>query len=130
MARGGRASPEVQQAYSRAYALCQQVGETPQVFQALRGLCMFALTRGELTRGLDLAEQLLSLAQRWGDPAFELPARLVPGSTLWWQGEGVSARDHLEAGLRLYDPQQHRDHVVLYGLDSAVACGANLGVVL
>jgi predicted ATPase len=39
-------------------------------------------------------------------------------------------RPHLEAGLRLYDPQQHRDHVVLYGLDSGVACGANLGVVL
>ena len=49
MARGGRASPEVQQAYSRAYALCQQVGETPRVFQALRGLCLFAMTRGEHT---------------------------------------------------------------------------------
>ncbi|HLB78719.1 MAG TPA: adenylate/guanylate cyclase domain-containing protein, partial [Candidatus Dormibacteraeota bacterium] len=130
IARGGRASPEVQQVYSRAYALCQQVGETPQVFQALRGLCMFAWTRGEHARGLDLAEQLLSLAQRWGDPAFEVPARLALGSALWWQGEGVAARDHLEAGRRLYDPQQHRDHVVLYGLDSGVACSANLGLVL
>jgi predicted ATPase len=49
---------------------------------------------------------------------------------LWWQGEGVAARDHLEAGLRLYDPQQHRDHVVRYGVDTAVGCGANLGLVL
>jgi len=130
IARGGRASPDVQQAYSRAYALCQQVGETPQVFQALRGLYFFTVTRGEYARGLDLAEQLLSLAQRWGDPTFELPARLALGSLLWWQGEGVAARDHLEAGLRLYDPQQHRDHVVLYGLDSGVACGVYLGLVL
>jgi predicted ATPase len=130
IARGGRASPEVQQVYSRAYALCQQIGETPQVFQALRGLCMFALTRAEHARGRDLAEQLLSLAQGWRDPAFEAPARYLLGVTLWWQGEGVAARDHLEAGLRLYDPQQHRDHVVLYGLDSGVACGANLGLVL
>jgi predicted ATPase len=130
IARGGRAASDVQQAYSRAYALCQQVGEPPQVFQALRGLCMFALTRGELARGLDLAEELLSLAQRWGDPAFEVPAHFVLGIMLLWQGESVAARDHLEASLRLYDPQQHRDHVVLYGLDSQVAGGANLGVVL
>jgi len=105
-------------------------GETPQRFQALGGLCMFALTRAEHTRAQDLAEQLLSLAQRWRDPAFEVRARLVLGITLWWQGEGVAARDHLEAGLRLYDPQQYRDHVVLYGLDSGVACGAYLGLVL
>src|SRR5262249_26895719 len=130
VARGGRAAPEVQQAYSRAYALCQQVGETPQVFQALRGLCMFALTRAEHARGQDLAEQLLSLAQRWGDPAFELPARLVLGAVLLWQGEGVAARDHLEASLRLYDPQQHRDTAVLYGIEHGVGVGANLGLVL
>jgi len=36
--QGGRASPEVQQAYSRAYALCQQVGETPQRSRRC-GLC-------------------------------------------------------------------------------------------
>ena len=75
MARGGRASPEVQQAYSRAYALCQQVGETPQRFQALWGLCYVRADAGGAHAGRDLAEQLLSLAQRWRDPAFELPAR-------------------------------------------------------
>jgi len=120
----------VQQAYSRAYALCQQVGETPQVFQALGGLCLFALTRGEHTRARELAEQLLSLAQRWRDPAFEVRARLALGIALWWQGEGVAARGHLEASLRLYDPQQHRDTAVLYGVDSGVGGGANLGLVL
>jgi len=77
-----------------------------------------------------MAERLLSLAKRWRDPAFEVPARLLLGVILWWQGEGAAARDHLEAGLRLYDPRQHRDHVVLYGLDSGVAGGANLGLVL
>ena len=91
---------------------------------------MFALTRAEHARGQDLAEQLLSLAQRWRDPAFEVPAHFVLGIELWWQGECVAARDHLEAGLRLYDPQQHRNTAVLYGVDSEVVCGANLSVVL
>ena len=45
-------------------------------------------------------------------------------------GEPAAARRHLTQGITLYDPQQHRDHVVLYGLDSGVACSANLGLVL
>ena len=34
----GQASPDVLHAYARARALCQQVGEPPQLFQVLRGL--------------------------------------------------------------------------------------------
>jgi predicted ATPase len=39
----GYAAPEVLHAYARARALCQQVGETPQLFQVLRGLWIFYL---------------------------------------------------------------------------------------
>ena len=42
----------------------------------------------------------------------------------------MAARDHLEVGLRLYDPQQHRDHAVRYGADPGVVCGGYLGWVL
>jgi predicted ATPase len=41
MATKGFAAPEVEQAYARARVLCQQVGETPQLFPTLRGLCRF-----------------------------------------------------------------------------------------
>jgi len=34
----GMAAPEVEQTYARARALCEQVGETPQLFPTLRGL--------------------------------------------------------------------------------------------
>jgi predicted ATPase len=126
----GRGSPEAQQVYSRAYALCQQVGETPQQFQALWGVFYFALTQAEVPRARDLAEQLLRLAQRWHDPAFELQARWALGIALWFLDDFVAARAHLEAGLRLYEPQQHRGHAVLYGTDPGVACGVYLGWVL
>jgi class 3 adenylate cyclase/predicted ATPase len=126
----GRGAPEVQQVYRRAYALCQQVGETPQQFQALWGVFYFALIQAEMPRARDLAEQLLSLAQRWREPAFELQAHWALGAALWFLGDFVAARVHLEAGLRLYDPQQHRGHAVLYGTDPGVACGVYLGWVL
>jgi hypothetical protein len=46
----GRGSVEVQQVYRRADELCQQVGDTPQRFQALWGLFYFYLMRAEHLR--------------------------------------------------------------------------------
>jgi predicted ATPase len=65
----GYAAPEVGHAYARARELCQQVGETPRLFPVLRGLWNFYVIRMELRTGRELAEQLLSLAQRAQDPA-------------------------------------------------------------
>ena len=48
MATKGYAAPEVEHAYTRARELCQQVGETPQLFPVLWGLWLFYLVRGEL----------------------------------------------------------------------------------
>ena len=41
MATKGYAAPEVEHAYTRARELCQQVGETPQLFPVLWGLWVF-----------------------------------------------------------------------------------------
>jgi len=52
MATKGYATPEVEQTYARARALCQQVGEMPQLFPTLWGLWRFYEGRGALpTRG-------------------------------------------------------------------------------
>lgn len=59
----GRASPDAEQAFKRARELCQQLGETPQLFAVLAGLRMIAEARGELPKARELAEQLLSIAQ-------------------------------------------------------------------
>ncbi len=62
-------APEVGTAYTRARALCRQVGETPQLFPALRGLWEFYQIRGELETARELANELLTLAQRGHDSA-------------------------------------------------------------
>src|SRR4029450_3940043 len=43
----GLAAPDVEAAYQRARELCQQVGETPQLFPVLGGLVRFHIGRGE-----------------------------------------------------------------------------------
>jgi predicted ATPase len=70
----GYTAPEVEQTYARARALCHQVGETPQLFPALWGLCRFYRGRGALQSARGLGEQLLGLAQREVEPIYRLEA--------------------------------------------------------
>src|SRR5262249_53056139 len=120
----GYAAPEVLQAYARARELCQQVGETPRLFQVLRGLWNFYLIRMELQTTRELGEHLLTLAQHIGDPALLLEAHCALGCTVDYLGEFAAAQAHYAQGIALYDPQQHRSHAVRYGQDPGVVCRA------
>ncbi len=59
----GYGAPEVEQAYTRAQALCDRVEDTAQRVTSLLGLWGVRFTRGELTAGRELAQQCLALAQ-------------------------------------------------------------------
>src|SRR5262249_61511899 len=62
IATKGYAAPEVGKAYTRARELCQQIGDTPQLFPVLYGLAVFHIVRAELVTTRELGEQLLNLA--------------------------------------------------------------------
>ena len=116
----GYAAPEVGHTYARARELCQQVGETPQLFPVLRGLWNFYVIRMELRTGRELAEQLLSLAQRAQDPALLQQAHSALAGALVHLGEFSATQAHLQQGLALYDPQQHRALAFRLGYDLRV----------
>ncbi|MBI3301580.1 MAG: AAA family ATPase, partial [Deltaproteobacteria bacterium] len=122
IATKGYAAPEVGQAYTRARELCRQVGETPQLFPVLYGLWVFRLVRAELQTACELGEQLLSLATSQQDPALFVEAHQAMGLSLLCLGELAPARRHLEQGIALYDPTQHRSHAFFYGQDPGVVC--------
>ncbi len=118
----GFASLDTERAYARARELCQQVGETSQLFPVLYGLWRFYQNRAELQKTRALGEQLFSLAQRVQDPALLLEAHRVMGQTMFWLGEMAPARAHFEQGMALYDPEKHRSHAFVYGQDPGMAC--------
>jgi len=122
MATKGYAAPEVEYAYARARELCRQVGETPQLSQALWGLWYFYLVRAAFQTARELGEQLLNLAQRVQAPALLLLAHRVLGQTLAFLGEFSTAQVHLERGMTFYDLGQHRAFASLYGQDQGVIC--------
>jgi len=88
----------------------------------LRGLAAFYYVRAELPTARQLGEQLLRLVQRQQDQALLLEAHQELGGTLSNLGELTAALSHLEEGIRLYDPQKHHVHAVLYGQDPGVTC--------
>jgi predicted ATPase len=122
MAIKGLAAPEVEQTYARARALCHQVGDTPQLFPTLRGLCRFYQTRGMLLTARELGEQLYRLAQREITPTNRLEAHEALGSALFHLGEYATARIHLEQGVALIDPAVQRAQVLRYGEALGVRC--------
>jgi predicted ATPase len=130
MATKGPAAPEAQAAYARARVLGQQVGEPSQLFSVLRGLWQVHTARAELRTACELSKQLLSLAQAIQDPALLLEANHTLGAALYFLGECVPAREHLEQAFALYDPQQHRSLAALYGHDPGVVCLSRVSRVL
>ena len=116
------AAAEVGNVYKRARELCEQVGETPQLFPVLWGLWAFYTVRAEHRRAHELGEQLLRLAQSRQDSALLLEAHLALGIALSRLGKPAPARAHIEQGIALYDSQQHRSLAFVYGsFDPGVA---------
>jgi predicted ATPase len=126
----GFAAPEAEQAYARARALSESAGESPQRFFVLRGLWQFYNGRGACQTARELGEQCLQLAQQGRDTERLLEAHHALWTTHLLMGELPLARTHMEQGLALYDPEQHRALAVLFGHDPGVCCRGGAAVAL
>ena len=118
----GLAAPEVEHAYTQAHALCQQVGETPQLVPVLLGLWRFYMVRLQLHTARELGETLLRLAQHADDPALLVIAHYALGTAWLWLGALPAALQHLEEGIAHHRPEQRRLPAFRIGHDPGVAC--------
>ena len=123
IATKGYAAPEVEVAYTRARELLETLeskepaidGDTDasldsikdRRFPILFGLWLSHLVRGRFLSARELGEQCFVIAKQVGDPAFEVEAHRALGSTLYYLSEFKSALAHLEAGIKIYQPQLH-----------------------
>ena len=81
MAAKGVVSAGAGEAYIRAQALCQQLGESRQLFRALSGVCLFHGAQARLRTGREFGQQLLDLAQRQHDPVLAREGHILMGVT-------------------------------------------------
>jgi predicted ATPase len=121
----GLAAPEVEQTYSQAYALCQQVGETPELVRVLLGLWRYYHGRAQFHTAREIGDTLLRLAHRAHDPALAAVAHTALGATWFYLGVLPAAHQHAEEGIARYTPDQRRAPVFRMGHDPGVTCQAN-----
>jgi class 3 adenylate cyclase/tetratricopeptide (TPR) repeat protein len=123
MATRGRAAPEVLHALTQARRLCEQLGDTSQLFVTLCGQSSYHRNCGNLREADKLGQQSLELARSSGDPALLLEAHhlLWPLKTL--MGDYAAAETHVNFGIATYDSDRHHSLTYIYsGHDPGVCC--------
>ena len=123
-------APERGRAYTRALELSRQIGEPAQIFQTLIMHWSYCMPRAEHRQALGIAEQILDLARRMGEPAQTAAARTVLGMSQVYLGAFTQARAHFERALADFDPRQRRSLLTVTGQDIQVTCLAYMSWVL
>ena len=113
--------------YARAHELAETSGEPQQRFEALYGVWQSTMVSGGLAAASPLSERLLRLAEREGDDELRLQAHHSGWSTLVYVGDPAKAREHADAGRRLYDPEKHASHRFVYGGHDPGVCAGYIG---
>jgi DNA-binding winged helix-turn-helix (wHTH) protein/predicted ATPase len=121
----GFGAPEVLEVYARAEALCDGLGERPDIFPALWGQWLFRWGRSEVDEGWRLCERLLALAEKSGDAGLKLQAHHASWATAFGRGRLAEVRVHAEAGLAIYDAKAHQAMASSYGNHDAACCARN-----
>lgn len=111
---------EVEQAYARALALCEQAGEIPQLFPVLRGLASFYMLRTEYEKALQMAERILHLAEHLGDIDMQVEGHMVLGYNLAFVQDPRVGLEHLEKAMALYDSGRSRIRRLRFGTNPGV----------
>jgi predicted ATPase len=122
VATRGFASPEVEETYLRAKAICERSGDVSALFPVLYGLWNVYLLRSDLTQCDALANHMAALVEGTTDPVLALQAHNVLQQPLFHMGRFVSSRNHQEQGLALYDPVAHRGLTTIYSEDPGISC--------
>jgi len=122
----GYSSAGAAEAYARARDLAEQLGDPQQLFMAVYGLWQSANGAGKVLDCRRLSNRLQQLTVGKGDDDLLLEAHHSAWATCLFAGEPVAAREHSEAGRRLYDPERHRFHRLLYGGHDPGVCAGKV----
>jgi class 3 adenylate cyclase/tetratricopeptide (TPR) repeat protein len=126
----GLSAVEAAETYTRACELAEQQGDPSQQFMAVCGLWQSVSGSGKVVDARRLSDRLLQLTADKADDELRLQAHHSAWTTCLFAGEPAAAREHCEAGRRLYDLDRHRSHRLLYGGHDPGVCAGSLGAVI
>ncbi len=101
MATKGWAAPDTGEVLARAHALCGPLGRSRELVPVLYGLFAFHLGSSAYGTAAELAEQLMDVATRSGDPAHLVVAHEASGLNAVHVGDFGAARNHFASAQSL-----------------------------
>jgi predicted ATPase/class 3 adenylate cyclase len=113
----GYAAPEAVEVYDRARQLCEQVGESIHIFQALAGVSTYHMVRGDVSYALSLAEEMITPAERQNDLGPAIETRRLLGLHSHCSGLFSRALHHFKSVQQIFDPKQRQKLALIYGQD-------------
>jgi predicted ATPase len=112
----GASSPETQRVYNSAYEICQRLPNSPEHFPILWGWWRISPYSPER------APALLKHAQTANDPELLLEAHHCSWANQFSLANFKACREHMKAGLTIYDTGDFTHHAPLYGNHDAKVC--------
>jgi len=116
----GYTVPQVEAAFDRARALCDELGDSYQLFFVLLGLWQLYVARQELPRASATAERLSALAVSQHNRYFAIEAHVAHIVTLFTRGEFEEVLAHANQSIALENSEEQRGHVLSAGYDGRV----------
>jgi class 3 adenylate cyclase/predicted ATPase len=124
----GHGAAGAEAAYTRALALCERLGDVPELVPTLFGLWRFYVAARPLDGTSDVAMQLRRIAEEKQDPELHVIANYALGYTALCMGNFGDARANLGQGIARYLPAQRSAEIYRAAQDPGVACRAYLAM--
>lgn len=118
----GSGADATQEVYAQAVSLCDLLPASAKQFTALWGQWNISMDYSG-DHSITWANRLESLSKQLDDPGLKLQAHHCQWTTLFHHGEFKQAYEHINNGVELYNPEQHRFHARTYGGHDPRVCG-------
>jgi predicted ATPase len=131
IASRGYAAPEVGPVFNRARALCERLGQTPQLFAIMWGNFAFHIVRGDFRVCAELADEAMAFGERLNDPGILMEALFLKGLTRLYRGDFAGARDCCARAITDFDNRERTAFwATLVGEDAGVTTRCYLALAL
>lgn len=129
MGKYGWADPRVKARVDRSRALLSQMPGSPHTVPTLWSLATYHHVAGNRAAARLVSDELCALAEASDDRGLQVAATAMLGVRYRCDGPLERAATYLERALQLYDPEQHRQHGTVFGLDTRVWAAGTLAIV-
>jgi tetratricopeptide (TPR) repeat protein len=123
----GFISNSAAQAYTRARELAERHRDARRLVLAIYGEWQGTAASGRVLAGIPLSRTLLELTNSEADSGLRLQAHHSAWTTYLFSAQPITSREHSAIGRRLYDPEHHRSHRLLFGGHDPGVCARNMG---